>query len=130
LNPITWHDCQHRYCRIQHDHLPTPALRSATQLVKALAEHREQASPRYLLIAAALCALATLAYGLALRGLFLLHRWVGKRSTQAVSRRLDQIPARPPHLQRCGLAVRAGDGLFLPAGRAHGAFQGVSVRSA
>jgi small-conductance mechanosensitive channel len=67
------------------------ASESAAQLTKALAERREQASPRYLLIAAALCALATLVYGLVLRGLFLLHRWVGKRSTQAVSRRLGHI---------------------------------------
>jgi small-conductance mechanosensitive channel len=63
----------------------------ASESAAQLAERREQASPRYLLIATSLSALATLAYGLVLRGLFLLHRWVGKRSTQAVSRRLGQI---------------------------------------
>lgn len=64
---------------------------SAATLGKALLERREQASPRYLLIAAALCAAATLAYALILHGLRLMHRWVGKRSTQAISRRLGQV---------------------------------------
>ncbi|GJI97004.1 mechanosensitive ion channel protein MscS [Duganella caerulea] len=67
------------------------AAESAAILGKALLERREQASPRYLLIAAALCAAATLAYGLILHGLRLMHRWVGKRSTQAISRRLGQV---------------------------------------
>ncbi|MQA40345.1 mechanosensitive ion channel family protein [Rugamonas aquatica] len=67
------------------------ANESAATLGKALLERREQASPRYLLIAAALCAAATLAYGLILHGLRLMHRWVGKRSTQAISRRLGQV---------------------------------------
>jgi len=67
------------------------ANESAAMLGKALLERREQASPRYLLIAAALCAAATLAYGLILHGLRLMHRWVGKRSTQAISRRLGQV---------------------------------------
>ncbi|GJJ03449.1 mechanosensitive ion channel protein MscS [Duganella rhizosphaerae] len=64
---------------------------SAAILGKALMERREQASPRYLFIAAALCAAATLAYALILHGLRLMHRWVGKRSTQAISRRLGQV---------------------------------------
>lgn len=67
------------------------ANQSAAMLGKALLERREQASPRYLLIAAALCAAATLTYGLILHGLRLMHRWVGKRSTQAISRRLGQV---------------------------------------
>jgi small-conductance mechanosensitive channel len=67
------------------------ATESAALLSKALAERREQASPRYLLIAAALCAAATLAYGVILRCLYLLHRWVGTRSTQAISRRLGEV---------------------------------------
>ncbi|WP_332856374.1 mechanosensitive ion channel family protein [Duganella sp. S19_KUP01_CR8] len=67
------------------------ASESAATLGKALMERREQASPRYLLIAAALCAAATLAYALILHGLRLMHRWVGKRSTQAISRRLGQV---------------------------------------
>lgn len=67
------------------------ANESAATLGKALLERREQASPRYLLIAAALCAATTLAYGLILHGLRLMHRWVGKRSTQAISRRLGQV---------------------------------------
>ncbi|OFA00165.1 mechanosensitive ion channel family protein [Duganella sp. HH101] len=67
------------------------ANESAAMLGKALLERREQASPRYLLIAAALCAAATLTYGLILHGLRLMHRWVGKRSTQAISRRLGQV---------------------------------------
>ncbi|RFP16373.1 MULTISPECIES: mechanosensitive ion channel family protein [unclassified Duganella] len=67
------------------------ASESAATLGKALLERREQASPRYLLIAAALCAAATLAYALILHGLRLMHRWVGKRSTQAISRRLGQV---------------------------------------
>ncbi len=67
------------------------ASESAATLGKALLERREQASPRYLLIAAALCAAATLAYALILHGLRQVHRWVGKRSTQAISRRLGQV---------------------------------------
>ncbi|MBV6322514.1 mechanosensitive ion channel family protein [Duganella violaceipulchra] len=67
------------------------ANESAATLGKALLERREQASPRYLLIAAALCAAATLAYALILHGLRQMHRWVGKRSTQAISRRLGQV---------------------------------------
>jgi len=67
------------------------ASESAATLGKALLERREQSSPRYLLIAAALCAAATLAYALILHGLRLMHRWVGKRSTQAISRRLGQV---------------------------------------
>ncbi|MES2164032.1 MAG: mechanosensitive ion channel domain-containing protein [Pseudomonadota bacterium] len=67
------------------------ASESAATLGKALLERREQASPRYLLIAAALCAAATLAYALILHGLRQMHRWVGKRSTQAISRRLGQV---------------------------------------
>ena len=67
------------------------ANQSAAMLGKALLERREQASPRYLLIAAALCAAATLTYALILHGLRLMHRWVGKRSTQAISRRLGQV---------------------------------------
>jgi small-conductance mechanosensitive channel len=67
------------------------ATESAALLSKALAERREQASPRYLLIAAALCIAATLAYGVILRCLYLLHRWVGTRSTQAISRRLGEV---------------------------------------
>ena len=70
------------------------ATESAALLSKALAERREQASPRYLLIAAALCAAATLAYGLILRCLYLLHRWVGTRSTQAISRRLGEVKVK------------------------------------
>lgn len=64
---------------------------SAALLTKALSERREQASPRYLAIAAALCGVATLTYGLILRGLMLLHRWVGKRSAQALSRHLGRV---------------------------------------
>jgi small-conductance mechanosensitive channel len=67
------------------------AAESAALLSKALAERREQASPRYLLIAAALCAAATLIYGVILRCLFLLHRLVGTRSTKAISRRLGEV---------------------------------------
>lgn len=70
------------------------ATESAEQLAKALAERREQASPRYLLIAAALCAAATLAFGVILRGLFLLHRWVSKRSTRALSRHLGRVKVK------------------------------------
>jgi small-conductance mechanosensitive channel len=70
------------------------ATDSAEQLSKALVERREQASPRYLLIAAALCAVATLAYGLVLRGLFLLHRWVGKRSAKALGRHLGRVKVK------------------------------------
>jgi len=70
------------------------ATESAAQLTKALAERREQASPRYLLIAAALCVAATLAWVLVLRGLFLLHRWVGQRSTQVISRHLGRVKVK------------------------------------
>ena len=70
------------------------ATESAALLRKALAERREQASPRYLLIAAALCAAATLIYGVTLRCLFLLHRWVGTRSTKAISRRLGEVKVK------------------------------------
>lgn len=70
------------------------ATESAEQLTKALAERREQASPRYLAIAAALCAAVTLAYALVLRGLATLHRWVGKRSTQAVNRHLSRVKVK------------------------------------
>ncbi|WP_432377376.1 mechanosensitive ion channel family protein [Duganella sp. P38] len=70
------------------------ATESAGQLTKALAERREQASPRYLAIAVALCAAATLAYGVVLRGLSLLHRWVGRRTTMALSRHLGRVKVK------------------------------------
>jgi len=67
------------------------AAESAALLAKALEEKREQASPRYLAIAIGLCAGATLLYGVILRGLYVLHGWVGRRSTLLVSRRLGRI---------------------------------------
>ena len=67
------------------------AAESAALLVKALEEKREQASPRYLAIAIGLCAGATLLYGMILRGLYLLHGWVGRRSTLLISRRLGRV---------------------------------------
>jgi small-conductance mechanosensitive channel len=67
------------------------ATESAALLAKALEEKREQASPRYLAIAIGLCAGATLLYGVILRGLYLLHRWVGRRSMMLISRRLGRI---------------------------------------
>lgn len=70
------------------------ATDSAAQLTKALAERREQASPRYLLIAGAMCVAATLAWALVLRGLFLLHRWVGARSAKAINRRLGSVKVK------------------------------------
>lgn len=70
------------------------ATESAAQLSKALAERREQASPRYLLIAGALCAAATLLLALVLRGLFLLHRWIGKRLAKGISRHLGRVKVK------------------------------------
>jgi small-conductance mechanosensitive channel len=67
------------------------ASESAALLTKALAERREQASPRYLAIAAALCTLVTLVYLVLLRGLSLLHRWAGRRSAQALNRQLGRV---------------------------------------
>ncbi|RZT10864.1 Mechanosensitive ion channel [Duganella sp. CF402] len=70
------------------------ATESAAQLSKALAERREQASPRYLLIAGALCAAATLLLALVLRGLLMLHRWIGKRLAQGISRHLGRVKVK------------------------------------
>lgn len=70
------------------------ATESAAQLTKALAERREQVSPRYLLIAAALCAAATLLLALVLRGLSMLQRWTGKRLAKGISRHLGRVKVK------------------------------------
>jgi len=70
------------------------ATEAAAQLAKALAERREQASPRYLLIAGALCVAATLLLAVVLRSLFLLHRWIGKRLAHAINRHLGRVKVK------------------------------------
>lgn len=70
------------------------ASESTAQLSKALAERREQASPRYLLIAGALCAAATLLLAVLLRGLTLLHGWIGKRLAHAINRHLGRVKVK------------------------------------
>lgn len=67
------------------------AADSAQLLAKALEEHREQSSLRYLVTAIAICAAVTLAYALALRALHWLHGWVDSRSSQLVSQRLGDV---------------------------------------
>lgn len=70
------------------------AHEAAALLDKALQERREQATPRYFLIAGAWCLAATLAYWLVLRALGLLHRRVRAYSKRAVGRRLEQVRFR------------------------------------
>lgn len=67
------------------------ARESAGELAKALQARREQDSPRYLLMAGAICLAASLAYALALRGLFLLHRWVRDWLARLVSSRVRSM---------------------------------------
>jgi small-conductance mechanosensitive channel len=70
------------------------AHEAAALLDKALQERREQATPRYFLIAGAWCLAASLAYWLVLRALGLLHRRVRAYSKRAVGRRLEQVRFR------------------------------------
>jgi small-conductance mechanosensitive channel len=70
------------------------AAESAYLLAKALVEQREQANPRYLLIAVALCAAATLAYALTLRALLMLRRWVDERSVPWISQHVTQFTVK------------------------------------
>lgn len=63
-------------------------------LDQVLLERREQASPRYLLIAGAWCLAATIGYWLVLRALGLLHRRVRAYTARSVSRRLEQVRFR------------------------------------
>jgi small-conductance mechanosensitive channel len=70
------------------------ATESAAQLTKALEERREQTSPRYLLIAGALCAAASLLLAVLLRGMFLLHRWIGKRLARGINRHLGRVKVK------------------------------------
>lgn len=64
---------------------------AAAHLGMALAEHQEQGSLRYLAIAAAYCAGATLVYALLLRGLSLLHRWAARRSAALLGMHLRDV---------------------------------------
>lgn len=82
------------------------AREAAALLDKALQERREQASPRYLLVAGAWCLAASLGYWLVLRALGLLHRWVRAYSKRAVGRRLEQVRLRNVALFDAGHVVR------------------------
>lgn len=82
------------------------AHEAAALLDQVLLERREQASPRYLLVAGAWCLAATLGYWLVLRTLGLLHRRVRAYTKRSVGRRLEQVRFRDVALLDADYYVR------------------------
>ncbi|OFJ49311.1 mechanosensitive ion channel protein MscS [Janthinobacterium lividum] len=64
---------------------------AAEQLSKALTDYREQSSWRYLSIAAAMCAAATLVFWLVWMGLTRLYHWAKRRSGILLASRLRDV---------------------------------------
>jgi small-conductance mechanosensitive channel len=76
---------------------PIVARAAVKRLEQALAERRQQETPRYLAEAAVFAALATLLYGTLLWAIFRVNRWVGRRLTQSAathSRKLQLLGLR------------------------------------
>ena len=67
------------------------AREAAKRLERAIAERREQETPRFLAVAAGIAALATLVYAALLRLVFLLNRWSGRRLSQAAAAQAQKI---------------------------------------
>ena len=64
---------------------------AAEELSKALTDYREQSSWRYLSVAAAVCAAATLVFWLVWMGLTRLYRWAKRRSGILLASRLRDV---------------------------------------
>ncbi|WP_300752347.1 mechanosensitive ion channel domain-containing protein [Janthinobacterium sp.] len=67
------------------------AQEAAEELRKSLLDYTEQSSWRYLAIAAAVCAAATLVFWLVWAGLTRLHRWAKRRSGVLLASRLRDV---------------------------------------
>ncbi|MBB5607420.1 MULTISPECIES: mechanosensitive ion channel family protein [unclassified Janthinobacterium] len=67
------------------------AKEAAGELRKSLLDYTEQSSWRYLAIAAAVCAVATLVFWLVWAGLTRLHRWAKRRSGVLLASRLRDV---------------------------------------
>ncbi|GGY48985.1 mechanosensitive ion channel family protein [Pseudoduganella albidiflava] len=72
----------------------TVAADSAARLSVALREKTEQASPRYLAIAAGLAFVTMLAWLLALRGIGLAQAWADRRLQVLLARRIERLSFR------------------------------------
>lgn len=73
------------------DTTETVAAAAAGELAKAVADHREQGSWRYLALAAGICTGATLVFWLVWLGLTRLHRWARRRSGVLLASRLRDV---------------------------------------
>jgi small-conductance mechanosensitive channel len=67
------------------------AREAAKRLEQAIAERREQRSPRYMAAAAAFAAAATLIYGALLWLIFRVNRWVGVRAAAVAEERARRL---------------------------------------
>jgi small-conductance mechanosensitive channel len=70
------------------------AREAIKRLEQAIAERREQSSPRYMATAAAFAAAATLLYGALLWLIFRVNRWVGLRVATAAEERARRLNLR------------------------------------
>jgi small-conductance mechanosensitive channel len=70
------------------------AREAIKRLEQAIAERREQSSPRYMATAAAFAAAATLLYGALLWLIFRVNRWVGLRVATAAEERARRLDLR------------------------------------
>ena len=67
------------------------AREAAMRLERAVAEYREQHTPRYLLIKSGLAAIATAIYAALLWMLFVINRWAGRRVAAAAAGRAERV---------------------------------------
>ena len=67
------------------------AREAAKRLERAIAERREQETPRFLAVAAGFATLATLVYAIVIRLVFLLNRWIGRRLSQTAAAHSEKI---------------------------------------
>jgi small-conductance mechanosensitive channel len=74
------------------------AREAGKRLERAIAERREQETPRYLAIAAGVAALATVLYGGVLWLIFWFNRWAGRRLSAAAAAHSQKLHVSGVHL--------------------------------